>query len=180
MYSGNHSPVHPLDTVLQSVLRLAQRTDIAFCFVGGGSEQKKVKDLAAREGLKNVLCLPYQPMAELSASLSSADLHLVVLGAPMAGLVHPCKIYNVMAVGVPVLFVGPRESHVGDIAAEHPGLPITIVSHGDVEGVLRCVEEGARGERVAPSDEMRSAARSFSADALVPRYTAVIEAAGAE
>ena len=125
MYSGNHSPVHPLDTVLQAAERLAFEPRIAFCFVGGGSEHAKVRQSPASRELPNVLCLPYQPLHELSASLSAADLHLVVLGEPMAGLVHPCKIYNVMAIGIPVLFVGPPASHVGDIANSNPGLPLT-------------------------------------------------------
>jgi glycosyltransferase involved in cell wall biosynthesis len=178
MYSGNHSPVHPLDTVLEAALRLAARPEIGFCFVGGGSEQAKVREFAARHGLRNILCLPYQPLAELSGSLSSADLHLVVLGNPMAGLVHPCKIYNVMAIGVPVLFIGPVESHVGDIAKANPMLRITIVNHSDVEGVVQCVEAGAGGVNEAPYEEMRKAARDFSVDCLLPQYTAVIELAG--
>jgi colanic acid biosynthesis glycosyl transferase WcaI len=176
MYSGNHSPVHPLDTVLEAALQLSGRSDVKFCFVGGGSEHARVREFAVINKLQNVLCLPYQPLAELSASLSSADLHLVVLGEPMAGLVHPCKIYNVMAIGIPVLFVGPVASHVGDIALENPLLPITIVNHGDVAGVVRRIEKGAHAS--APDEGMRLMARSFSVDCLLPQYTAIVEAAG--
>jgi len=46
----------------------------------------------------NVLCLPYQPLNQLAASLSAADAHAVVMGEAMLGLVHPCKIYNILAV----------------------------------------------------------------------------------
>jgi colanic acid biosynthesis glycosyl transferase WcaI len=90
MYSGNHSPCHPLDTLLEAARDLSSRSDIAFCFVGGGSEQAKVKSFAATNNLSNVMCLPYQPLAELSASLSAADLHAVVMGNEFAGIVHPC------------------------------------------------------------------------------------------
>ena len=44
MYSGNHSPCHPLDTLLDAARRLAHRKDIVFCFVGGGSEWRKIKE----------------------------------------------------------------------------------------------------------------------------------------
>jgi glycosyltransferase involved in cell wall biosynthesis len=40
MYSGNHSPCHPLDTLLGAARKLADRDEIAFCFVGGGSEHE--------------------------------------------------------------------------------------------------------------------------------------------
>src|SRR5439155_13278149 len=38
MYSGNHSPCHPLDTVLEAARRLEKERDVVFCFVGGGNE----------------------------------------------------------------------------------------------------------------------------------------------
>src|SRR6185295_5566269 len=77
MYSGNHSPCHPLDTLLAAARELSARSDVAFCFVGGGSEFEKVKRYAETNKLPNILCLPYQPLDELAMSLSSADLHAV-------------------------------------------------------------------------------------------------------
>src|SRR5439155_2433474 len=44
MYSGNHSPCHPLDTLLEAARRLEKERDIVFCFVGGGSEWAKIKE----------------------------------------------------------------------------------------------------------------------------------------
>ncbi len=176
MYSGNHSPCHPLDTILEAAVRLADHPEVQFCFVGGGSEHAKVREFAAARKLANVLCLPYQPMSGLSSSLSSADLHLVVLGDPMAGLVHPCKIYNVMAIGIPVLFIGPASSHVGDIAGANPGLPIALFENGDVAGVVRRILAGAASSSELPCESMRAAAKRFSVDCLLPQYTALIEA----
>ncbi|HET6890938.1 MAG TPA: glycosyltransferase family 4 protein, partial [Pyrinomonadaceae bacterium] len=118
MYSGNHSPCHPLDTLLEAALRLADKKEIAFCFVGGGSEQKKVKAFAARHKLENIKCLPYQPLDELSGSLSAADLHTVVMGDAFPGIVHPSKVYNILAIGSPFLYIGPKESHITEIASQ--------------------------------------------------------------
>src|ERR1017187_10335465 len=72
MYSGNHSPVHPLDTMMQAAEWLKDDPSIAFCFVGGGSEFKRVQKWAEAGKRANVLCLPYQPLSQLSASLSAA------------------------------------------------------------------------------------------------------------
>src|SRR5207244_4284333 len=80
MYSGNHSPCHPLTTLLEAATRLRHRSDIAFCFVGGGSEFETVRRFAARHTLDNIVTVPYQPLDGLAASLSSADLHVVVMG----------------------------------------------------------------------------------------------------
>src|SRR5438045_3370596 len=112
MYSGNHSRCHPLDTLLDAALALKTRSEVVFCFIGGGSEQTKVREFAARYELTHVKCLPYQPLRELSSSLSAADLHVVVMGEEFVGMVHPCKVYNIMSVGAPVLYIGPEPSHV--------------------------------------------------------------------
>ena len=140
MYAGNHSPCHPLDTLLEAALRLNERNEIAFCFIGGGSEYARVQEFARRHKLGNVKCLPYQPLNELSRSLSAADLHVVVMGDEFVGIVHPSKIYNIMAVGAPVLYVGPRASHVADIATKNSGR-FFLHRHGDVEGVVASVSE---------------------------------------
>jgi len=131
MYSGNHSPVHPLDTMMQAADRLRGERDIVFCFVGGGSEFPRIKKWAANS--PNVVCLPYQPLNRLSASLSAADAHAVVMGDAMRGLVHPCKIYNILNVGAPVIYVGPETSHVTEILSGiKPRHPWAGVNHGGV------------------------------------------------
>ena len=118
MYSGNHSPCHPLDTVLKAAECLSHRSELVFCFIGGGSEFRKVKDYAHEKALNNIICLPYQPIEKLAASLSAADLHFVVMGEPFVGIVHPCKIYNILAANRRFLYVGPSESSIADLISQ--------------------------------------------------------------
>ena len=179
MYAGNHSPCHPLDTLLQAAGRLKERDDIAFYFVGGGSEQEKVKTFAVRHRLENIRCLPYQPLKDLSSSLSAADLHVVVMGERFAGIVHPCKIYNVLAVGSPVLYIGPDESHITDIAKEGKGInTVHIARHGDGESVARYIREAASSpsgiRKIAPA-----LPRRFSRAALLPALISLLESVSA-
>ena len=173
MYSGNHSPCHPLETLLQAAERLAKDGDVAFCFVGGGSEFVRVKERAQTRGLRNVLCLPYQPLEKLSGSLSAADLHVVVMGEPYVGIVHPCKIYNVLAVRKPFLYIGPNKSHVTDIIGQsHP----YVSAHGDVEGVVANI---LRAQKNTASGSPRGAEAGplFSKDRLVLQMIGAIEQA---
>lgn len=173
MYSGNHSPCHPLTTMLKAAEQLADRQEIMFCFVGGGSEFPAVKDFAAGHHLANIKCLPYQPLADLSASLSSADLHVVVMGDPLVGIVHTCKIYNIMCIGAPVLYIGPSNSHVMDIAAGN-GIPLASANHGDVDTVVRRIE--ASLHLSVPDRRMVARGRNFHQDQLVPRLADLVEA----
>ena len=162
MYSGNHSPCHPLDTLLDAARALENKPEISFCFIGGGSEQAKVLE----SGLSNVKCLPYQPLNELSNSLSAADLHVVVMGERFVGIVHPCKVYNILAIGAPVLYIGPEPSHVTDIAAQHGQFYLAL--HGDVAAVVKAITEAMQHERPRP-------VISFSKQTLLPELIELIE-----
>jgi glycosyltransferase involved in cell wall biosynthesis len=162
MYSGNHSPCHPLDTLLSAARALETRSGISFCFVGGGSEQAKVREA----GLTNVKCLPYQPLDELSNSLSAADLHVVVMGEKFVGIVHPCKVYNILAVGAPALYIGPEPSHVTDIASQHG--TFFRARHGEVDAVVGAILE-------ARQIHSRKPVKSFSKQTLLSELIALIE-----
>jgi colanic acid biosynthesis glycosyl transferase WcaI len=171
MYSGNHSPCHPLDTLLLAAERLANRDEVIFCLVGGGSEFRKVRQELFRRGVRNILCIPYQPIEKLSASLSAADLHIVLMGDPFVGIVHPCKIYNILAVGRPFLYVGPQESHLGDILAKAPGLGYAH-RHGDVDQIVASIKAACVQRGNIPSGPI---AEQFSCRRLMPEMVRAIE-----
>jgi len=193
MYSGNHSPVHPLDTLLQAAEQMRSDKGVIFCFVGGGSEWRKIRKENAACGarsaecgvkgpstinyqLSNILCLPYQPLNQLAASLSAADLHVVVMGNEFVGLVHPCKIYNILSVAAPVLYVGPRPSHLSELLAGlNQEYPCASAAHGEVDRVIQEIQRFRRQPGLASrqaSDRQRS---RFSKEALLPRLIEELE-----
>lgn len=180
MYSGNHSPCHPLDTILEAAEQLSGDPRVHFVFIGGGSEFPKVKEFARSRGLQNILTLPYQPMDKLSASLSSADMHLVVMGDPFTGIVHPCKVYNILLLGMPFLAVCPAECHLTDLAAQIPDSRYArCLRHGDASGVVHAITTSARAGSLPPSPAVRDFGVKFVGGVLRPRFISAIESAGA-
>ena len=219
MYSGNHSPCHPLDTLLAAARRLAADPGIVFCFIGGGSEWRKIRETAGRhlearsgkqraedggrkaedrgqraeertqktEGgeqkaevgdfsVSNIRCLPYQPLNQLAASLSAADLHVVVMGNPFVGIVHPCKIYNILSVAAPVLYIGPRLSHLAEMLdAISPDYPCAAVAHGDVDRVVQEIERLRRQPGPASRQTPAQVCSLFSKEVLLPKLIAELE-----
>jgi len=115
MYSGNHSVMHSLDIILNVVLDLRDDPRFLFVFIGGGVRKKDVTDFKEKHHLTNIVQLPLQGRDKIHLSLSSADIHAVVLGNGCAGYTHPSKIYSVMAIGRPVLHVGPKQSYINDM-----------------------------------------------------------------
>lgn len=176
MYSGNHSPCHPLDTILEAAARLTGNPEITFCFVGGGSEYIKVKEFVESRRLQNAVCLPYQPLEKLAASLSAADLHLVVMGDAFPGIVHTCKIYNILAIGAPFLYIGPTESHIADILTQIEGdAAARAARHGEVDVVVKHIVEGVRLARKPKSQSALALGAKFSKQALLWRMVNAVE-----
>ena len=163
MYSGNHSPANPLDTLLAAAERLRDDDRFRFMFIGGGIGKPAVERFVRERRLRNAICLPYQPIETLRYSLSAADVHVVTLGDNMVGIVHPCKIYGAMTVARPVLFLGPRPSHVSDLL-DHHGFGWQV-SHGDTDAAVDVL--GAAANRPAAElAAMGETARSVLHDSL--------------
>jgi colanic acid biosynthesis glycosyl transferase WcaI len=175
MYSGNHSPCHPLATVIEAADRLRDDRRFVFCFVGAGEQMDKVKSEARVRGLSNVLTLSYVPRSALAGSLSAADGHLVVMGDAFVGIVHPCKVYNVLALGIPLLFVGPADSHVSDIYVRSEGrIDAGFVRHGDVQGIVNWLAAGHR-RNVPSSEDVPRDATAFAQSVLVSHLAHHVE-----
>jgi len=176
MYAGNHSPCNPLDTLVGAAESLQADPSIVFCFMGGGSVFRVIqRDVEPR--LANVVCLPYVPRDELSAALSAADLHVVTLGDAFRGVIHPSKVYNVVKVGAPILYIGPQPSHVTDVAIAAGNTAWRCV-HGDVSAAAAAI----RAARAATRAEGRPAghlAFPFDAERLLPQFVELVTAAAA-
>ena len=176
MHAGNHSPCHPLDTLLDAATLLRDNGDIVFCFQGGGSELAKVRRRVDEQKLPNVVCLPYQPVEKLSAALSAADVHVVVMGDPFVGTIHPCKIYNALAVGAPILYLGPESSHVADIlnGASVPTSHISV-RHGEAQKLVEAIWAASLNRLRLTDSELTRMAAICSRATLLPQMVAAIE-----
>ena len=175
MYSGNHSWANPLTTLLEATRRFRNEPRLAFLFVGGGMAKRDVEAVAAE--VPAIRSLPYQPIERLRWSLSAGDVHVVTMGDAMVGILHPCKLYGAMAIGRPVLFIGPPDCHVTDIM--HRADIGWYVRHGDVDGAERALREilatdpatlaaqGARARALLDED--------LSAELLCTRFCDVLE-----
>ena len=154
MFSGNHSPAHPLDTLLQAALQVQDDTALEFLFVGGGTGKRKVEATIERERPRNIRSLPYQPMATLRYSLAAADVQVVSVGDRSVGLSHPCKIYGALAVGRPILLFSPRPCHATDVIGTlDVGWRVT---NGDVDGAV----EALRDIQTTPTERLDEMGRT--------------------
>jgi glycosyltransferase involved in cell wall biosynthesis len=124
MYSGNLGVVHETDALMRLIQSLEQDRNVQFVFTGYGKGKERLEEWVRREGVTNLRFIEYQAQKDLRYSLSAGDVHLVTLRTDMEGLSVPSKTYSIMAVGRPVLFIGPdgseaalviRDAHCGEV-----------------------------------------------------------------
>ena len=142
MYSGNHSVMHPLTTLLDAAVILRDDPRYLFVHIGGGVKLKEVIEYKEKYKLKNILTLPYQPRENIHISLGSADIQVVSLGEGCIGYTHPNKIYGSMFIGKPILYIGPKDSHISEILDNCPGN--ISVNHGEENLLVKLLDSFAK------------------------------------
>ena len=179
MYSGNHTLSNPLTTLLHAAVAMRDEARLKFVFVGDGLAKREVETIVKDNALTNVVSLPYQPRSRIAASLSAGDVHVVSLGAEMAGVIHPCKVYGAMAVARPILYFGPSPSHVSALIAEC-GNGWTV-AHGDVASAvatLRAIADTPREALDSMGNKGRDVLyRRFRPEVLTGRVADAVEIA---
>ena len=139
-YSGNLGRVHEFDTLLAAARQLRDdEPNICFLIVGRGPRLKGVMERARSEGLTNVRFEPHQDLESLSQCLGVPDVHISTLYPAFEGLVHPSKLYGVMAAGRPTLFIGDPKGETARILEEtNSGITVTT---GDCDRLAAAIRE---------------------------------------
>lgn len=177
MYSGNHSFVHSLDTLLDVAHHLRDDDRFLFVFIGGGVRKEDVTKFKAKHELDNILQLPYQPRERIHISLGSSDYQVVILGDGQVGYTHPNKVYGAMFIGKPIIYIGPNPSHVTDILEHCEGN--IAVAHHDKEGLkAKLLDIGNNTFRIEDIGQQNRAwaNKSFHPEVLLNKMTDAIEA----
>jgi colanic acid biosynthesis glycosyl transferase WcaI len=117
-YIGTHGLAHDLGNVLAAAERLSAERAVAFLLVGAGADRERLIAEAQRRALANVVFVPMQPKDAMASIWSICDIALVHLkNAPAFSEVIPSKIFEAMAMGLPILLVSP-DGEASQILAE--------------------------------------------------------------
>jgi colanic acid biosynthesis glycosyl transferase WcaI len=172
MYSGNLGLSQGLEHVLEAARRM-RGEPVVFLFAGEGAAKGRLMERAAEWKLPNVRFLPYQPREQLSASLGTADLHLVPLQRGLSGCIVPSKRYGILAAAQPYVAAVEEDSEVALVTRANatglliePDDPERLVAalHWAMANRGELAEMGRRGRRLAEAEyDRRRAVASFEA-----------------
>ena len=134
MYSGNLGLTQRLEEFLEAAALLKNRPDILFCFVGRGSQESSLRKHVDAAGLTNVQFFNYQPLDELTHSLTAASIHLVPLTKELSRCLMPSKLYGILAAGRPYLTNAPAGSELHTVSTNH-NVGLTV-EPGSVQAIV--------------------------------------------
>lgn len=105
LFFGTYIPLHGIETILRAAYHLKSQPDIHFTLIGSGQAYEAMQTLAKNLELTNVTFISsWVPYKDLARYIQSADICLGIFGTTeKAQRVIPCKIYNCLAVGKPVI-----------------------------------------------------------------------------
>ena len=122
-YVGTHGLAHALDKTLEAAEILAHFNDIRLVFVGGGAERLRLENLVKTRGLENVVMIPSQSKDNMQKVWSICDVSLVSLkNVPLFSKVIPSKIFESMAMKLPIIIAVPEGESTEIIRVENSGL----------------------------------------------------------
>lgn len=137
-YSGNLGRTHDVEPLLAAAEQLRHRADIAFVFIGGGTQFDALRTRIDGAGLGGAIrFFPYQDREALPLSLTLPDVHWLSLRPSLEGVVFPSKFYGIAAAGRPMLALTAPDGELAGLVGRHRcGL---LVTPGDTSGVVRAI-----------------------------------------
>jgi colanic acid biosynthesis glycosyl transferase WcaI len=174
LYLGNMGYGHAFDTVRDAAEALRE-APVQFVFIGGGKRAAEIEDLRAARNLENIVVRGYVPKAETGPVMIGAGCALVTLRDEIKGIMSPSKIHSNLAMGLPLIYIGPEGTNVDDAIQAH-GCGVSL-RHGDVEGLVSFVRRMMDDAEARAS--FRSKARAafeaaYCDTAALPRFDAII------
>lgn len=165
-FLGTLGMAHGLDSALEAA-ELLRDAPVSLLLVGGGAERKRLVELAAAKGLTNVVFVERQLKEAMPRYWSLCDASLVQLrDSPLFAGVIPSKIFESMAMGLPILYAVPAGE--GSAIVERHGAGI-CVPPADPAALAAAI-----GRLMQDTDLRRSLAQA--ALAAAPGYSREIQA----
>jgi colanic acid biosynthesis glycosyl transferase WcaI len=176
-YSGNMGVTHPVETLLDCAEILQEQdAPVHFQVFGWGLKLPLFRAEIDRRGLRNVSLGPRCPRAELGAQLAGCDIGLVLMRRGMAGISVPCRAYNIMAAGRPLIAAADDDAEIALTVVEH-GLG-WVVPPEDPHALAAAIHTAAERRPELAATGMRAAAvvaAAFSFDHTVAQYGRVVD-----
>lgn len=178
-YVGTHGMAHGLHNVLDAAELLKDHPRIRFLLAGPGATREALIADAQARNLRNVVFLPPQPKSRMPAVWSLCDVALIHLrNDPVFAEVIPSKIFEAMAMGVPLLVAVPAGEATHIVEADGAGIAVAPEDPVALAGAAEQLADDAALRQTLTERSLAAAPRHGRAHQAV-EMMAVLEAAAA-
>jgi glycosyltransferase involved in cell wall biosynthesis len=158
VYSGTLAMKHNPALLLELARMLDRNASRELVVVSEGAGVEWLAEQAAREELRALRCLGFQPFEELPDVLGSADVLVAILEADAGVFSVPSKVLSYLCAGRPVLLAVPKENLAAKIVVECGAGP--VVEPADIRGF--CAEAQHLIDSLELRDQCGHAARQYA------------------
>ena len=157
-YVGTHGMAHGLGNVLDAAALLRADDDVRFMLVGDGAERAALMETAKSRSLSNVVFAPPQPKEAMPDVWSLCDVALVHLrdAADFAEVI-PSKIFEAMAMGLPILLCLPVGEASRLVLEEGAGVHVAPGDPSALAGAVRDLKRDAARRRMLAAQSLAAA-----------------------
>ena len=175
-YAGNIGRVQGLSDILE-IFSTVSNEILEMSFWGAGAKEASLKQFAEEHNMKNVKFNGPYKRSKQNEVLNDCDFALITLAKGMYGLGVPSKLYNILASGKPILFVGDKRSEVGLLVDEYDiGYSFEVTEK-------ECLKEFLSGLTIADLDNMavkganarKLAENLYSKNAVLSKFLELID-----
>jgi len=175
LYSGNMGRGHRFETVIDAADAL-RGEGVTFLFIGAGAQRSVIESAKRQRNLENVLLDDYVPKQSLPALLATADCALITMRDEMLGLISPSKLHANLAMGIPIIYLGPEKSNV-DEAIRQFDCGVSL-RHGDAAGLVDFIRAAMKNPQFLADLGTRARAafdQAYCDRRALPMFDAVID-----
>lgn len=172
VYAGLFGIAQGIGQVLDIAGRF-KHTEAVFLLIGDGPESDYIRNRVISEDLTNVIIVPPLSKQEIPAVLASMDVAIIPLKTEIKGAV-PSKIYEAMASGLPILFIG-RGDGAEIIAKAAAGLVVIPKDLTELHKAVEFMLKNPDKLREFSNNGISCARANFSRDMIADRFETIIK-----
>jgi len=168
--SGNAGYTHDPESVIEAARILKDDPDVHFLLSGEGVGWTRIKEMQVASPLPNVTLIERVPDAQLESFLSAADIWIIPYRKNNTGVSVPSRIYNLLAVGRPVIICSEpdaeaailvQEEGIGWVVPPENAAAIAQAVHAAASATEATAEKGRRASMVASRYTSEIALKSY-------------------
>ena len=175
-YAGNMGRVQGLLEFLQ-IIKNCTNDNLLFYFVGDGAVKKKMMEFVDQNNLQNVKFSGAYQRSDQNIILNISDIAVVTLADEMLGLGVPSKLYNLLAAGKPIFYLGDFRSEIAIlIREENIGYAFEPSQAEEILQFFNSFDKNYSGDLHIKSKNARDlAVNMYSEDAILNKFVKYIQ-----